>query len=97
MFIVVNQYDTQEVYVNEDLTGKAQSRIVNYILNLVKENYYYVGDDVSVIPQQFNDWLERVKTTNSDYRDRHFRVDMYTDTSLDSYSESVIVYYKDGK
>lgn len=31
MLIVIDQYDTQEVYVNPDLTGKSASKIISHI------------------------------------------------------------------
>lgn len=91
MLIVIEQYNTQEVYINEDLLLKPALDIWQYIENQIFN--YYTGMSDGDLKLEFKDWLMRDCNSSTDYRTRHFRIDIYEDWNLEKYKKSIIVYY----
>lgn len=93
MLVVVEQYNTQEVYVHPESVNSDANTILKYILSESKE--YDTLKSVTDLEMNYESWLYRMESGQYvDSTARHFKVDMYEDsTELSTYKKSIIVYY----
>ena len=95
MFIVINEYPTMEVFVNEELTGKQPVEIYKAICKRIHEQGYTVYETETELRESFLEWLRNLKSGKKlTVYEKHYRIDMYrTHGNEDSYEESFIIYF----